>query len=99
MAFLVFFMRQMQSPGRRPSQAWSEEQRREMKLSILYRLAGGEQEVSEDDIVSALVEPGRPAAAAVRKDVRRALYEMLSDQTVELTREKKFRAKNTSPND
>ena len=107
-AFLMFFMRQAQNP-RRQSQAWNEDQRREMKLSILYRLAGGEQEVSEDDIVSALVEPGRPAAdavrpgrspaAGVRKDVRRALYEMLSDQTVELTREKKFRAKNTSPND
>ena len=49
--------------------------------------------------MSALIEPGRPAADAVRKDMRRALYEMLSEQTVELTREKKFRAKNTSPND
>ena len=49
--------------------------------------------------MSALVEPGRPAADAVRTEVRRALYEMLSDQTVELTREKKFRAKTIAPND
>lgn len=92
LSFLAFFIRQLQSSSKRP-QAWSDDQRREMKLSILYRLADKTNEVSEEDIVSALVEPGRPSADALRVEVRRALYEMLSDGTVELTSGKQFRAK------
>ena len=54
--------------------------------------AGHSKRFSEDDIVSALAEPGRASADVVRANVRRALYEMVTDGTVELTREKMFRA-------
>lgn len=89
--FLSFVMRRIGAG--RSSRGWSDEQRREMKLSILYRLADAGLDVSEDEIVSALAEPGRPSADALKVEVRRALYEMLSDGTVELTPEKRFRAR------
>ena len=98
LAFLTFFIRQLQAPRQR-AQSWTEDQQREIKMSILYRLTEKGSEVSEDEIVAELVEPGRPAAETVAAAIKSILYEMVSDGTLELTPEKKFRARHIAPND
>jgi hypothetical protein len=80
---------------RRAAPVWNEEQRRELKTSILQRLAGGEHEVSEHDIVSAIVETPLPAAKVVG-EVRDVLYEMVVDGGLDLSRNKAFRVASSS---
>lgn len=96
-AFLIFFMRQMQRPT--DAGVGAKEQRAELKLRLLYSIAASGRALSEQELTNEIVEPASPQAAVWRRAIRSSLYEMLAEGTVALTPEKKFRARDIAPND
>src|SRR5262245_45114441 len=66
------------------------EKRIETKLRIFYALSRTERALDEGAIIAAL-EQGRPLKDADRVEVRKALYEMLSEETIRFTTGKKYR--------
>ncbi|KWD48834.1 hypothetical protein WL67_15670 [Burkholderia ubonensis] len=72
------------------------EKRIETKLRIFYDLSLTEKDLEEGAIISAL-EGGQPLREADKVEVRKALYEMLSDETIRFTSDKKYKPRQRSP--
>ena len=95
-AFLVFFMRQMQkTPGRDfvAQQMLRKEERLAARSRIFYVLSSSEKDLSEEEIISTLGDARRLQSDSEKARFREALYEMISEGTAELTEEKKYRVK------
>jgi hypothetical protein len=76
------------------SESERKEKRTETKLRIFYSLT--ERDLDENAIMSAL-EKGQPLRETDKVEVRKALYEMLSDETIRFTSEKKYKPRERSP--
>jgi hypothetical protein len=72
------------------------ENRVETKLRIFYVLSLAERDMDEPGILFAL-EQGQPLKLLDRIEVRKALYEMLSDETIRFTTENKYRTRARTP--
>ena len=73
------------------------EKRIETKLRIFYVLSLADRDMDEPAILFAL-EQGQPLKGSDRVEIRKSLYEMLSDETVRFTTEKKYKPRVRSPN-
>jgi len=95
-AFLVFFMRQMQMTSGRDSLArrmLRREERLAAKSRIFHVLSSSEKGLSEDEIISALGDARRLQSDSEKTPLREALYEMTSEETIQLTDERKYRVR------
>ena len=72
------------------------ENRIETKLRIFYVLSLAERDMDEPEILFAL-EQGQPLKPADRIEIRKALYEMLNDETLRFTTEKRYKPRVRSP--
>jgi hypothetical protein len=72
------------------------EKRIETKLRIFYVLSSAERDMDEPEILFAL-EQGQPLASADKVEIRKSLYEMLNDETIRFTTEKKYKPRVRSP--
>ena len=72
------------------------EKRIETKLRIFYALSLTEKDLDEGAIISAL-EQGQPLKETDKVEVRKALYEMLSEETVRFTSDKRYKPRERSP--
>ena len=81
-AFLIFFMRQMQGP--RPLSR--EERRLELKARVFELLSENDEDLPKERISAMLSVPDK-------RELRTALYHMVREGTVLLTAEKKYRVK------
>jgi hypothetical protein len=70
------------------------ERRTETKLKIFYLVQT--DDLSEDEILAAL-RRGSPLATTNEVEVRKALYEMLTDETIRFTRTSKYKARTRKP--
>jgi len=95
-ALLVALLSLIWQQWRVASESARREKRIETRLRIFYALSLTERDLSEDDIMTAL-EQGRPLKRADKVEVRKALYEMLSEETIRFTTEKKYRPRDREP--
>jgi ATP-dependent Zn protease len=92
-AFLIFFMRSMTGSGA-ARETERRELRLEMKARFLHALSVAAGELSEDEMMSVLSTSDIAKVDSI--EARKALYQMLSDGTVVVTDEKKFRLRTTT---
>lgn len=96
--FLIFFMRTMQSsaPTDSPTVALRERQERrlELKARLFHRLADATYDLSKDEILRAADDGD--TTSIDRSETEKALYEMLSDGTVVVTGDKRYRLRTTT---
>ena len=71
----------------------TEEQRKEKRIETKLRIyyAIGQRDLGEEEIISALAQ-GQPLKETNNVEIRKALYEMLSDETIRFTKERKYTA-------
>ena len=77
------------------SESQKKEKRIETKLRIFYALSLTERDLSEQEVISAL-EQGQPLNETDKVEVRKSLYEMLSEETIRFTVEKKYKPRQRS---
>ena len=92
-AFMVFFMRAMSASGA-GRETMRRETRLEMKARFLHALSAAGGDLSEDEMMSVLKDSGVRRVDSI--EAQKALYQMLSDGTIVLTNEKKFRLRTTT---
>jgi cell division protease FtsH len=93
-AFLIFFMRQMQSPRSGLSPTARRELRLELKTRFLRVLSTAEGDLSESELLSRMAEGGGVVPEGL--EAQKALYEMLSEGTLSMTDGRKYRLRTTS---
>jgi hypothetical protein len=74
------------------------ERRIETKLRIFYALSLAERDMDEPEIMFAL-EQGQPMTPSDRVEIRKSLYEMLNDETIRFTTDKKYKPRVRSPSE
>jgi uncharacterized membrane protein YjfL (UPF0719 family) len=97
-AFLVFFMRQMQKTPGRDSVA-RQIQRKEERLALksrIFHVLSGAKNLSEDEIILALDLATEPQGDLEKQRFREAVYELISEGTIQLTGERKYRVRTHS---
>jgi hypothetical protein len=93
-AFLIFFMRQMQSPRSGLSPTARRELRLELKTRFVRVLSAAESDLSESELLSRISEGGGVVPEGL--EAQKALYEMLSEGTLSMTDDRKYRLRTTS---
>jgi len=73
------------------------EQRTEIKLRIFYAISLAERDLDEAEILN-VVEKGQPLKKTDSVEVRKALYEMLSEETLRFTKARKYKVRDRSSN-
>ena len=89
-ALLLALLSLIRQQWRVAAESTRRERRIETKLRIFYALSLTERDLDEGAIIATL-EQGRPLKSADRIEVRKALYEMLSEQTIRFTTANKYR--------
>lgn len=94
-AFLIFFMRRIQSPSDPPDSLLDRtEFRLELKARVLHLLMNEQAGLSDDELLDGVSIEGTTPQQIL--EFRKALYEMLAAGTVELTAEKRLRLRLTA---
>lgn len=92
-AFLIFFMRAMSGPVA-TRETERRETRLEMKARFLHALSVAKGDLSESEMLDVLSKSDIANLDLV--EARKALYQMLSDGTIVVSDEKKFRLRTTT---
>ena len=72
------------------------EKRIETKLRIFYAIADADR---DEDAVISILQKGQPLKETDKVEIRKSLYEMLSDETVRFTRDGKYKPRERTPRD